>query len=51
VEGRFYPIFAFLFGVGMTVFLTNAERRGDRRTGGCCAGSRLWRRSESATWC
>jgi uncharacterized protein len=30
VQGRFYPIFALLFGVGMTVFLTNAHRRGDR---------------------
>lgn len=30
VQGRFFPIFGFLFGVGMAIFLTNAERRGDR---------------------
>jgi len=28
VEGRFYPIFAFLFGVGFFVFMRNAERKG-----------------------
>ncbi|MED1467938.1 DUF418 domain-containing protein [Bacillus salipaludis] len=28
VEGRFYPIFSFLFGVGMYIFLTRAERKG-----------------------
>ncbi|WP_026576623.1 DUF418 domain-containing protein [Bacillus sp. UNC438CL73TsuS30] len=28
VEGRFYPIFSFLFGVGMFIFLTRAERKG-----------------------
>ena len=30
VQGRFYPIFAFLFGVGFFIFMRNAERRGDR---------------------
>lgn len=30
VQGRFYPIFAFLFGVGFFVFMRNAERRGHR---------------------
>ena len=30
VAGRFYPIFAFLFGVGFFVFMRNAERRGDK---------------------
>lgn len=29
VQGRFYPIFAFLFGVGFFIFMRNAERRGD----------------------
>ncbi|OIK15408.1 hypothetical protein BIV60_09660 [Bacillus sp. MUM 116] len=28
VEGRFYPIFSFLFGVGMYIFLTKAEEKG-----------------------
>lgn len=30
VQGRFHPIFAFLFGVGFLVFVRNAERRGER---------------------
>lgn len=30
VEGRFFPIFSFLFGVGFFIFMRNAERRGDR---------------------
>lgn len=30
VQGRFYPIFSFLFGVGFFVFMRNAERRGDK---------------------
>lgn len=30
VLGRFYPIFAFLFGLGFFVFMRNAERRGYR---------------------
>lgn len=30
VQGRFYPIFAFLFGVGFFVFMRNAERKGNR---------------------
>ncbi|TDK60368.1 DUF418 domain-containing protein [Bacillus salipaludis] len=32
VEGRFYPIFSFLFGVGMYIFLTRAERKGKNAT-------------------
>ncbi|MGG1399389.1 DUF418 domain-containing protein [Bacillus salipaludis] len=32
VEGRFYPIFSFLFGVGMYMFLTRAERKGKNVT-------------------
>ncbi|MDR6998183.1 DUF418 domain-containing protein [Neobacillus niacini] len=28
VEGRFYPIFSFLFGVGMYIFLTRVEMKG-----------------------
>ena len=30
VQGRFFPIFSFLFGVGFFIFMRNAERRGDR---------------------
>lgn len=30
VEGRFFPIFSFLFGVSFFIFMRNAERRGDR---------------------
>lgn len=30
VQGRFYPIFAFLFGVGFFIFMRNAERKGYR---------------------
>ncbi len=28
VQGRFFPIFAFLFGVGFFIFMRNAERKG-----------------------
>jgi uncharacterized membrane protein YeiB len=30
VQGRFFPIFAFLFGAGVSMFLANVERRDDR---------------------
>ena len=30
VQGRFFPIFAFLFGVGFFIFMRNAERRGEK---------------------
>jgi len=30
VQGRFFPIFAFLFGVGFFIFMRNAERKGHR---------------------
>lgn len=32
-EQRFFPIFAFLFGVGFHIFLRNARRTGFRRAG------------------
>ncbi len=30
VMGRFFPVFAFLFGIGFFIFMRNAERRGYR---------------------
>lgn len=30
VQGRFFPIFAFLFGIGFFIFMRNAERKGYR---------------------